>query len=86
MLTENERLACSVAQLSADNYELSERYKKIEKKLANAITNYFFNYSIANTEQFKDLKKTFFDMEWKELNDAENNLEEKKNKLTSIEE
>ena len=25
-------------------------------------------------------------MEWKELNDAENNLEEKKNKLTSIEE
>ena len=38
LLTENERLACSVAQLSADNYELSERYKKIEKKLANAIS------------------------------------------------
>jgi hypothetical protein len=32
------------------------------------------------------LKKTFFDMEWKELNDAENNLEEKKNILSSIEE
>jgi hypothetical protein len=41
---------------------------------------------VANTEQFKDLKKTFFDMEWKELNDAENNLEEKKNKLSSLEE
>ena len=38
LLTENERLACSVAQLSADNYALSERYKKIEKKLANAIS------------------------------------------------
>jgi len=25
-------------------------------------------------------------MEWKELNDAENNLEEKKNKLSSIDE
>jgi len=25
-------------------------------------------------------------MEWKELNDAENNLEEKKNKLSSLEE
>ena len=34
LLTENERLACSVAQLSADNYALSERYKKIEKKSA----------------------------------------------------
>ena len=41
---------------------------------------------MANTEQFKDLKKTFFDMEWKELNEAENNLEEKKNILSSIEE
>ena len=38
LLTENERLACSVAQLSADNYELSERYKKKKKKLANAIS------------------------------------------------
>jgi len=25
-------------------------------------------------------------MEWKELNDAENNLEEKKNKLSSLDE
>jgi len=46
----------------------------------------FLLYSIANTEQFKDLKKTFFDMEWKELNNAENNLEEKKNKLSALEE
>ena len=46
----------------------------------------FLFYSIANTEQFKDLKKTFFDMEWKELNNAENNLEEKKNKLSALEE
>jgi hypothetical protein len=36
---------------------------------------------VANTEQFKDLKKTFFDMEWKQLNDAENNLNEQKSKL-----
>ena len=38
LLTENERLACTVAQLNADNYALSERYKKIEKKLTNAIS------------------------------------------------
>ena len=36
---------------------------------------------MANTEQFKDLKKTFFDMELKQLNDAENNLNEQKSKL-----
>jgi hypothetical protein len=36
---------------------------------------------VANTEQFKDLKKTFFDMELKQLNDAENNLNEQKSKL-----
>lgn len=41
---------------------------------------------MANTEQFKDLKKTFFDMEWKELNDAELNLEDKKNRLSSVNE
>ena len=46
----------------------------------------FLLYSIANTEQFKDLKKTFFDMEWKELNDAELNLEDKKNRLSSVNE
>ena len=38
LLTENERLACIVAQLNADNYNLSERYKKLEKKLKNAIS------------------------------------------------
>ena len=38
LLTENERLACTVAQLNADNYALSEKYKKIEKKLTNAIS------------------------------------------------
>ena len=38
LMTENERLACTVAQLNADNYALSERYKKIEKKLTNAIS------------------------------------------------
>jgi len=38
LLTENERLACVVAQLNADNYALSEKYKKIEKKLTNAIS------------------------------------------------
>ena len=37
LLTENERLACQVAQLSADNYALSEKYKKVEKKLTIAI-------------------------------------------------
>ncbi len=42
-------------------------------------------YSVANTEQFKDLKKTFFDMEWKQLSDAENNLNEQKNKLPILE-
>ena len=38
LMTENERLACAVAQLSADNYALSEKYKKVEKKLSNAIS------------------------------------------------
>ena len=47
----------------------------------NLIFNNFFKYSVANTEQFKDLKKTFFDMELKQLNDAENNLNEQKSKL-----
>ena len=32
LLTENERLACIVAQLNADNYNLSERYKKLAKQ------------------------------------------------------
>ena len=38
LLTENERLACTVAQLNADNYALTQKYKKIEKKLTNAIS------------------------------------------------
>ena len=37
-MNENERLACMVAQLNADNYSLSEKYKKAEKKLTNAIS------------------------------------------------
>ena len=39
---------------------------------------------MANTEQFKDLKKTFFDMEWKQLNEAEKNLNEQKSKLPAL--
>ena len=38
LLTENESRACTVAQLNADNYALSERYKKKKKKLTNAIS------------------------------------------------
>lgn len=44
-----------------------------------------FKYSVANTEQFKDLKKTFFDMELKQLSDAENNLKEQRSKLPILE-
>ena len=38
LMTKNEQLACVVAQLNADNYALNEKYKKIEKKLSNAIS------------------------------------------------
>ena len=38
LMTKNEHLACMVAQLNADNYALNEKYKRIEKKLANAIS------------------------------------------------
>jgi hypothetical protein len=37
-MTKNEQLACIVAQLNADNYALNEKYKRVEKKLANAIS------------------------------------------------
>ena len=37
LMTKNEQLACTVAQLNADNYALNEKYKNIEKKLYNAI-------------------------------------------------
>ena len=37
LMTKNEQLASIVAQLNADNYALNEKYKRIEKKLANAI-------------------------------------------------
>ena len=40
---------------------------------------------MANTEQFKDLKKTFFDMELKQLNDAENNLNLQRSLLPVLE-
>ena len=40
---------------------------------------------MANTEQFKDLKKAFFDMELKQLNDAENNLNEQKSQFPFLE-
>jgi chromosome segregation ATPase len=38
LMTKNEQLACTVAQLNADNYALNEKYKRIEKKLSNAIS------------------------------------------------
>ena len=38
LMTKNEQLACKVAQLNADNYSLNEKYKRVEKKLANAIS------------------------------------------------
>ena len=40
---------------------------------------------MANTDQFKDLKKTFFDMELKQLSDAENNLNDQRSKLPVLE-
>ena len=36
-MTKNEQLASIVAQLNADNYALNEKYKRVEKKLSNAI-------------------------------------------------
>ena len=36
-MTKNEQLASIVAQLNADKFALNEKYKRIEKKLANAI-------------------------------------------------
>lgn len=36
--SENDTLACRVAQLSADNYALGENYKKVEKLLVKAIS------------------------------------------------
>lgn len=38
LMTKNEQLASIVAQLNADNYALNEKYKRIEKKLSNAIS------------------------------------------------
>ena len=38
LMTKNEYLASVVAQLNADNYALNEKYKRVEKKLTNAIS------------------------------------------------
>ena len=38
LMTKNEHLASVVAQLNADNYALNEKYKRVEKKLSNAIS------------------------------------------------
>ena len=71
LMNENEVLACRVAQLTADNYALNENCKKLDKKLSNAISKLQF---LANTPQFKAVKKTFFDMECKALNEAEEEI------------
>jgi hypothetical protein len=36
LITENNRLACELAQIHAENYVINENYKKIEKQLTNA--------------------------------------------------
>ena len=33
---ENNKLACELAQIHAENYVINENYKKIEKQLTNA--------------------------------------------------
>ena len=36
LITENNKLACELAQIHAENYVINENYKKIEKQLTNA--------------------------------------------------
>lgn len=36
LVTENNKLACELAQIHAENYVINENYKKIEKQLNNA--------------------------------------------------
>lgn len=39
LMTKNEQLACTVAQLNADNYALNEKYKRIEKNFLMLLVN-----------------------------------------------
>ena len=68
LMTENNKLACEVAQLNANNYAINESHKKIEKQLAKARNTIQF---LVNTPAFKQVKKMFFNME--QLDNYDNN-------------
>ena len=77
-MTENNKLACEVAQLKADNYAINENYKKIEKQLAKARNTIQF---LVNTPAFKQVKKMFFNME-----QLDNPYDNNKNDINEINE
>ena len=60
LLTENNRLACEVAKLTARDYAINQNYKKVESALVNARKTIQF---LVNTPAFKEVKKMFFNME-----------------------
>lgn len=60
LLTENNRLACEVAKLTARDYAINQNYKKLESALVNARKTIQF---LVNTPAFKEVKKMFFNME-----------------------
>ena len=60
LMTENNKLACEVAQLNADIYRINENYKKVVAALSNAKKTIHF---LVNTPAFKSVKKLFFNMD-----------------------
>ena len=74
LMTENNKLACEVAQLNANNYAINESHKKIEKQLAKARNTIQF---LVNTPAFKQVKKMFFNME--QLDNYDNNTKNDNN-------
>lgn len=72
LLTENNKLACEVAQLTANNYAINQNSKKIESALVNARKTIQF---LVNTPAFKEVKKIFLNMDGGEyLTSSNDNL------------